>query len=119
MTTSTPPRSLNDEIAKVIQDNPIVLFMKGTPQMPMCGFSGVVCQVLDRLGQSVHGVNVLDDPEMREGIKAYTNWPTLPQLYISGEFIGGADIVKEMYMSGELAELLKEKGFTVKEASQG
>lgn len=119
MTQSTSTRSLNDEITKIINDNPIVLFMKGTPQMPMCGFSGVVCQVLDRLGQGVYGVNILDDPEMREGIKTYTNWPTLPQLYIKGEFVGGADIVKEMFMSGELAELLKDKGFTVKEALQG
>lgn len=108
-------RSLPQEIETIISTHPIVLFMKGTPAMPMCGFSGVVCQVLARLGQEVHGINILEDPEMREGIKVYTNWPTLPQLYIKGEFIGGADIVKEMYQSGELATYLKDHGFTVTE----
>jgi monothiol glutaredoxin len=85
--------------------------MKGTPQMPMCGFSGLVCQAMEKFDLPVFGVNILDDPDMRQGIKDYTNWPTLPQLYIKGEFIGGADIIKEMYLTGELKEFLTTKGF--------
>ena len=97
-------------IEKLIADNPVVLFMKGTPQFPQCGFSGRVIQILDRLGAPVVGVNVLDDAEIRQGIKDFANWPTIPQLYVKGEFVGGCDIVTEMFQSGELGSFLTEKG---------
>lgn len=100
-----------DQIQRDINANDVVLYMKGTKAQPMCGFSAVVVQVLDRVGvKEFKDVNVMADPEIREGIKAFTDWPTIPQLYIKGEFIGGCDIVREMFESGELAELLKEKG---------
>ncbi len=99
------------EFEKDIKENDIVLYMKGTKQVPQCGFSAVVVQILQRLGvEDFKDVNVLANPEVREGIKEFTNWPTIPQLYVKGEFIGGADIAKEMYQSGELQELFKEKG---------
>lgn len=101
---------VQDYIQKAIQDNDIVLFMKGTAQAPMCGFSGVVCKILRLNGVEFHAVNVMEDPNLREGIKAYTNWPTIPQLYIKQEFMGGCDIVRELHESGELAEILKQKG---------
>lgn len=94
-------------IEDIIQNNPVVLFMKGTPQFPQCGFSGRVVQILESLGVSVKAINVLDDPDIRQGIKDYANWPTIPQLYIKGEFVGGADIAMEMFQSGELQDLLK------------
>ncbi len=94
-------------IRKVIQDNDIVLFMKGTTAMPLCGFSATVVQILKELGLSFKDVNVLADPALRQGIKDFTNWPTIPQLYIKGEFIGGCDIVREMFQAGELQDLLK------------
>ncbi|MDE3060820.1 MAG: Grx4 family monothiol glutaredoxin [Pseudomonadota bacterium] len=107
-----------DRIQKDISDNDIVLYMKGTKQVPQCGFSGVVVQVMERLGVSVYkDVNVLADPEIREGIKQFSNWPTIPQLYVKGEFIGGCDIVREMYQSGELQALLKEKGIKTSAAA--
>ena len=100
-----------ERIEKDINENDIVLYMKGTKSLPQCGFSATVAQVLERLGVADYkDMNVLADQEIREGIKQYTNWPTIPQLYIKGEFIGGCDIVREMYQSGELAELLKSKG---------
>ena len=86
--------------------NDVVLFMKGTPQFPQCGFSGQVVQLLDHLGVAYKGLNVLDSAELRDGIKAYSNWPTIPQLYVKGEFVGGSDIMREMHDSGELAKLL-------------
>jgi monothiol glutaredoxin len=101
-------------IEKLINDNPVVLFMKGTPQFPQCGFSGRVVQILDYLGAPVVGVDVLSDPEIRQGVKEYANWPTIPQLYIKGEFIGGADIANEMFQSGELATMLADAGVAVK-----
>jgi monothiol glutaredoxin len=101
-----------------VKANDVVLFMKGTPQFPMCGFSGQVVQILDHLGVSYKGVNVLDNDEVRNGIKAYSNWPTIPQLYVKGEFVGGCDIVREMFQAGELQGLLKEKGLAVKESAQ-
>lgn len=102
------------EIEKDIKENDIVLYMKGTKQVPQCGFSAVVVQILQRLGiENFKDVNVLASPEIREGIKEFTNWPTIPQLYVKGEFIGGADITKEMYQNGELQELLKEKGISL------
>lgn len=102
--------SIFERIASEINTNDIVLYMKGTAQLPQCGFSATVVQVLNMLKVSFKDVNVLADPEVREGIKEYTNWPTIPQLYIKGEFIGGCDIVREMYQSGELQALLEEKG---------
>jgi len=99
-----------EQIEKDIKENDIVLYMKGTKQIPQCGFSATVVQVLERLGiENYKDVNVLVDPEIREGIKQFTNWPTIPQLYVKGEFIGGCDIVREMYQSGELQDLFKEK----------
>jgi len=94
---------VRERIEKLIADNPVLLFMKGTPQFPQCGFSGRVVQILDYIGAPVVGVNVLEDAEIRQGIKEYANWPTVPQLYVKGEFVGGADIVSEMFQSGELA----------------
>jgi monothiol glutaredoxin len=92
-------------IQTLIDNNSVVLFMKGTKEFPQCGFSGTVSRILDHLGVEYIGINILDDPAMRQGIKDFTNWPTIPQLYIGGEFIGGADIVKEMFQSGELQAL--------------
>jgi monothiol glutaredoxin len=101
-----------------VKANDVVLFMKGTPQFPMCGFSGQVVQILDHLGVSYKGLNVLENEELRNGIKAYSNWPTIPQLYVKGEFVGGCDIVREMFQAGELQDLLKEKGLAVRESAQ-
>jgi monothiol glutaredoxin len=93
-----------------VKSNDVVLFMKGTPDMPMCGFSGRVVQILDHLGADYKGINVLDSGELRQGIKEYSNWPTVPQLFVGGEFVGGSDIVAEMHDSGELATTLKAAG---------
>ena len=93
-----------------VKTNDIVLFMKGTPETPMCGFSGKCTQILNHLAVPFKGVNVLDSNELRQGIKDFTNWPTIPQLYVKGEFVGGSDIVMEMFESGELKQLLAEKG---------
>ena len=98
-----------DRIQATVTENPVVLFMKGTPDFPQCGFSARVVQILSHMGVPFKGVNVLEDMEIREGIKAFTNWPTIPQLYVKGEFVGGCDIVMEMFQSGELATLLAEK----------
>ncbi len=106
-----------ETIQKDISDNDVVLYMKGTKLIPQCGFSATVVQVLERVGVTEYkDVNVLADPEIREGIKQFTNWPTIPQLYIKGEFIGGCDIVREMYQSGELQQLLADKGILIKAA---
>lgn len=94
-------------IANEVKSNDVVLFMKGTPQFPQCGFSGQVVQILDHIGIPYKGLNVLDSMELREGIKVYSNWPTIPQLYIRGEFIGGSDIMAEMYEAGELQQKLE------------
>jgi len=102
--------NIHDQIDSEVKNNDIVLFMKGTAQMPMCGFSGRSVQILQHLGVPFKDINVLASDEMRQGIKDYTNWPTIPQLYVKGEFVGGADIMYEMFQSGELAGLLKEKG---------
>ena len=99
---------INARIDAEVKSSDVVLFMKGTPQFPMCGFSGQVAQILGYLGVPYKGVNVLEDQEIREGIKAYSNWPTIPQLYVKGEFIGGCDIMREMYQNGELQDLLKD-----------
>jgi len=95
-----------------VKSNDMVLFMKGTPAMPMCGFSGQVVQILDHLGVPYKGVNVLESDDIRQGIKDYSNWPTIPQLYVKGEFVGGCDIVREMFQAGELQDLLAEKGLS-------
>jgi monothiol glutaredoxin len=97
-----------------VKANDVVLFMKGTPQFPQCGFSGQVVQILDHLGVTYKGLNVLESDDLRNGIKAYSNWPTIPQLYVKGEFVGGCDIVREMFQAGELQQTLKEKGVAVK-----
>lgn len=99
-----------DEIKTLVETNDVVVFMKGTPTFPQCGFSSVVAQVLDYLGVKYEGVNVLERQEIREGVKAYTDWPTIPQLYVKGEFVGGADIIREMFEQGELKIYLTEKG---------
>ena len=98
-----------EAIRKDIADNDVILFMKGTPSFPQCGFSAAVVQVLTHSGVKFKGVNVLADPELRQGIKEFSNWPTIPQLYVKGEFVGGCDIVREMAESGELETLFKEK----------
>lgn len=99
-----------DRIRQDIAENDVVLFMKGTAVFPQCGFSAAVAQVLDGLGVVYKDIDVLADPELRQGIKDYTNWPTIPQLYVRGVFIGGADIVREMFAAGELQALLREQG---------
>ena len=101
--------TVKQKIEQQIKENSICLFMKGTPEVPQCGFSLAVSNVLKHLGVKFIGVNVLEDNELREGIKAYSDWPTIPQLYIKGEFIGGCDIVKEMFEKGELKTLLEKK----------
>ena len=100
-----------------IKANDVVLFMKGTPQFPMCGFSGQLVQILDYLGVPYKGLNVLENDELGGGIKSYSNWPTMPQLYVKGEFVGGCDIVREMLQAGELQSLLKGRGIPVKEST--
>jgi len=101
-------------IENEVKSNDVVLFMKGTPQFPMCGFSGQVVQILDHLGVTYKGLNVLDSEELRNAIKTYSSWPTIPQLYVKGEFVGGCDIVREMFQAGELQQTLKEKGVAMK-----
>ena len=106
--------SIHDQIKTEVTSNDVVLFMKGTPQFPMCGFSGQVVQILDYLGVPYKGINVLENDEIRQGIKDFTNWPTIPQLYVKGEFVGGCDIVREMFQSGELQQHMTESGVPVK-----
>ena len=106
--------SIEQFIDNEVKSNDVVLFMKGTPQFPQCGFSGQVVQILDYIGVDYKSVNVLADSEIRQGIKEYSSWPTIPQLYVKGEFVGGCDIVREMFQAGELQGLLKDKGVPVK-----
>jgi monothiol glutaredoxin len=110
--------SINQFIDQQLKSSDVVLFMKGTPQFPQCGFSGQVVQILDHLGVPYKGINILDSEELRQGIKAFSNWPTIPQLYVKGEFVGGCDIIREMFQSGELQGVLKEKGVTLRERAQ-
>ena len=105
---------ISENINNEIKNNDVVLFMKGTPAFPMCGFSAAVAQILKDIGIKYSSVNVLESDEMREGIKEFSNWPTIPQLYVKSEFIGGCDIIKEMYESGELLELFNTKGIEIK-----
>ena len=109
MTTATEA-PVFERIRKDLSDNDVVLYMKGTPVFPQCGFSAAVVQVLNHMGVPFKGVDILQDAELRQGIKEFTQWPTIPQLYVKGEFVGGCDIVREMYQSGELTELFETKG---------
>jgi monothiol glutaredoxin len=106
-----------DRIQSEIESAPVVLYMKGTPVFPQCGFSAQVVQILSLLGVKFKSFDVLSDDELRQGVKEFSNWPTIPQLYLKGEFVGGCDIVREMYQSGELVELLKEKGIETQVAA--
>ncbi|WP_420546855.1 Grx4 family monothiol glutaredoxin [Curvivirga sp.] len=105
-----------EQIESEINENDVVLFMKGTPVFPQCGFSAAVVQVLNHVGVPFKGINVLEDMDVREGIKEYSSWPTIPQLYIKGEFIGGCDIVREMFETGELSQAFTDKGVELQEA---
>ncbi|ENS61202.1 Grx4 family monothiol glutaredoxin [Brucella melitensis] len=107
---------INDIIDNEVKNNDVVLFMKGMPGFPQCGFSGQVVQILDYLGVNYKGVNILASDELRQGIKEYSSWPTIPQLYVKGEFVGGCDIVREMFQSKELQALFNEKGIATKAA---
>jgi monothiol glutaredoxin len=102
--------SASDFIAKTIAEQPVVLFMKGVPDQPRCGFSAVVVQILDHLGVEFVGVDVLQDDDLRTGIKIFSDWPTIPQLYVKGEFVGGSDIIREMFQAGELKTYLSDLG---------
>jgi monothiol glutaredoxin len=110
MTDAATQNPVHDFIAKAVADHPVVLFMKGEPEQPRCGFSAVVVQILDHLGVDFVGVDVLQSDQLREGIKSFSDWPTIPQLYVKGEFVGGADIVREMFSNGELKPFLEEQG---------
>ena len=109
--------SIDQFIDNEVKGNDVVLFLKGTPQFPMCGFSGQVVQILDYLGVPYKGLNVLENDDLRGGIKDYSNWPTIPQLYVKGEFVGGCDIIREMFQAGELQQLFTDKGVTVSTAA--
>ena len=104
----------HDRIRQQVTENPVVLFMKGTPVFPQCGFSATVVQILSHIGVKFKGVDVLADSSVREGIKEFSSWPTIPQLYVKGEFIGGCDIVREMFETGELQQMFEEKGVPVR-----
>ena len=110
MTDQAVANPVHAFIADTVKDHDVVLFMKGTPDAPRCGFSSLAVQILDHVGAPFVGVDVLQDEGLREGIKTYSDWPTIPQLYVKQEFVGGCDIVKEMFQSGELKTLLDEKG---------
>ncbi|RIK92935.1 MAG: Grx4 family monothiol glutaredoxin [Proteobacteria bacterium] len=105
--SSNPVR---ERISKEVRENDVVLYMKGTPMFPQCGFSAAVVEILEYFGVPYKGIDVLQDPSLRQGIKEFANWPTIPQLYVKGEFVGGCDIVREMAENGELAQVLKDKG---------
>ena len=104
--------SAHEKISTAVSENDVLLYMKGTPVFPQCGFSSTVVQILDYVGADYESVNVLEDPEIRQGIKDFNNWPTIPQVFVKGEFIGGCDIVKEMFETGELRKLFEDKGIT-------
>jgi monothiol glutaredoxin len=110
MTDAATANPVHDFISKAVTDHPVVLFMKGEPDQPRCGFSATVVQILDHLGVEYAGVDVLQSDALREGIKSYSDWPTIPQLYVKGEFVGGCDIVREMFQSGELKPFLEQQG---------
>ena len=113
MTTTANP--VHERIAAEVRDNAVVLYMKGSPVFPQCGFSAAVVQVLTHMGVKFKGVDVLQDPGLRQGIKEFSTWPTIPQLYVKGEFVGGCDIIREMFETGELADLFRAKGIAVQQ----
>jgi monothiol glutaredoxin len=113
---TTTNTTVIERIKQDITDNPVLLYMKGTPVFPQCGFSAAVVQILTHMGVKFKGVDVLSDPEIRQGIKEFSSWPTIPQLYVKGEFVGGCDIVREMFESGELAQFLQGKGVQTRAA---
>ena len=110
MTETATANPVHAWIEKSLAEHPVVLFMKGVPEQPQCGFSAQVVQILDHLGADFVGVNVLQSDALRDGIKTYSDWPTIPQLYVKGEFVGGCDIVREMFQAGELATVLQDAG---------
>jgi len=114
--TTTQENPALERIEQEINDHSVVLFMKGTPIFPQCGFSAMVVQVLTHIGVKFKSVDVLNEPSVRDGIKQYSDWPTIPQLYVKGEFVGGSDIVREMHEAGELVELLSNKGIELEDA---
>ncbi len=105
-----------ERIKRDIADHPVVLYMKGTPVFPQCGFSAAVVQILTHMGVKFKGIDVLSDPEIHQGIKEFSSWPTIPQLYVKGEFVGGCDIIREMFEAGELGDFLKNKGVETRAA---
>ena len=109
--------TVNERIRQEIETAPVMLFMKGTPVFPQCGFSSVVVQVLNHMGVKFNSVDVLTDPEIRQGIKEFSNWPTIPQLYVKGEFVGGCDIIREMFETGELQQFMSGKGVPMENAA--
>ncbi|MGH7064910.1 MAG: Grx4 family monothiol glutaredoxin [Stellaceae bacterium] len=106
--------TVQERIRREIADTPVVLYMKGTPVFPQCGFSAAVVQILSHLGVKFKGIDVLADPQIRQGIKEYSSWPTVPQLYVKGEFVGGCDIIREMFETGELQQVLEQNGVPVR-----
>ncbi len=106
-----------ERIKQDLSENDVVLYMKGTPVFPQCGFSATVVQVLTHIGVPFHGIDVLQDPGLRQGVKEFASWPTIPQLYVKGEFVGGCDIIREMYETGELTDLLQTKGIEAQPAA--
>ncbi|TAL31420.1 Grx4 family monothiol glutaredoxin [Phenylobacterium sp.] len=110
MSDAATANPVHEWIAKSVSEHDVILFMKGVPEQPQCGFSAVTVQILDHLGVDFVGVNVLQNDQLREGIKTFSDWPTIPQLYVKGEFVGGCDIVREMFQSGELKTMLAEQG---------
>jgi len=106
--------TVQERIRQEINDTPVVLYMKGSPVFPQCGFSAAVVQILGHLGVKFKGIDVLADPQIRQGIKEFSSWPTIPQLYVQGEFLGGCDIIREMYETGELQQVLEQKGVPVR-----
>lgn len=110
MTDAAQANPVHDWIAKSLAENPVLLFMKGVPEQPQCGFSAVSVQILDHLGVDFVGVNVLQSDALRQGIKEFSDWPTIPQLYVKGEFVGGCDIIREMFQSGELKTMFEQQG---------
>ena len=110
MTDAATTDPVHDFIAKAVAENPVIVFMKGVPDQPRCGFSAAVVQILDHLGVEYVGVDVLQNEALRQGIKAFSDWPTIPQLYVKGEFVGGCDIIREMFSTGELQTMLEQQG---------
>jgi monothiol glutaredoxin len=109
--------SIKEWIKNEVDTNDVVLFMKGTPAFPQCGFSGQVVQILDYIGAPYKGINVLEDDDLRQGIKEFSDWPTIPQLYVKGEFVGGCDIIREMFQSQELQSHMTDKGISTRQSA--